>query len=383
MHSAILRSLHSCLAIDFFKFEGFPRPKTGAEGSVRGFFGTVLLLAIFIAFAIQNFISFLNLPYTVTVLRAPTNPATAIGLPPTCISVPHLNDPLYFSYSFQHVQKFPNGTKTKTPIDIDLGADELQSSFCVSARESANAGQLRGFCAPGDCEYVQLRLWTCGSHAKENPTANWTNCSGQAAHILEKHYVTSTYTTIVGNTRLNMAPKIMSGSLYTTTFAHNYTTKSPNFVQSFKEETWTNVMPVSNTYALEYFFEDKKPTSPVLELRVILASYTLTTVETHDTIFDEIGRFGAFWNVIVAVLGMFFLHVNETGFFERHPLWQRIDKDFQIVPLESHVSAKKAAVLRFQQAAMFRNGDIVAPHAMSQDYLKESAAEMTYGAIPR
>lgn len=336
MQSACLRCLNKITFLDFFKFRGVPKPKTGAEASCTGFSGSVLMVIIIIAYCVNATIRFLETPESVDVTHLPMA-NQEMNLMPTCISVPHLNDRDYFAYDFQQVVYDVNGTKNVIPIWItdNVGGQSNPDTFCINA--NATHAKLRGFCSPYDCSFVQFHLWTCGANDTKNPTQNSTTCKSLAeiGDILQTNYVDVTYFTELGTVVLHATPKISAACLFSTTFTYNETTVAPDLLRTFVTTQHTNLVHDADQYALSYFFSGGiNPFKPVLEVRMSFSSSWARTQASHKTSGDLVSAFGAFAGVVNSVLAFVFVWYNERKFYAREPNWERIDDDFNVVPVD-------------------------------------------------
>lgn len=334
MYSAVLRGLNKFTFLDYFKFRGQVKPKTGPMASVTGFSGTVLLIVIVLAYCINATIRFLQTPDSVDVTRLPTEQQD-IQLMPTCVSIPFLNDRRYFAYDFQQVVVQANGTKQKIPIRITSNAATGvgdPNKFCINS--NATRARLRGFCSPGNCSFIQFHLWTCGATDRNNPTYNATNCMShhEIGQVLETNYVDVTYTTALGVVVLHATPKINAAALFVSNFVYNQTTIMPDLIRRFFTSYETNLVHDGDNYALSYFFNKETPSKPVLEVQMVMSSSWTRTVASHRTSADLLSAFGAFFGVVHSVLAYIFFKHNEKKFYEREENWARIDDDFKTVP---------------------------------------------------
>jgi hypothetical protein len=336
MHSAVLRCLNRFTFLDYFKFRGEARPKTGPEASVHGFVGSVMMVLIIVAYCINATLNFLQTPETVDVTHFPMQNQTA-NLVPTCFSVPFLNDETYFNYDFQQVNFDENGTKTVIPIlreTSSTDSGEGSNKFCISP--NATHAKLRSFCSPFDCSFVQFHLWTCGSSDPRSPTVNKSiACKSlkEIGNILQTNYVDVTYQTDLGDIVLHATPKINGACLFTTTFTYNVTTHHPDLLRTFTTTTHTNLVHDSDQYALTYFFKTGSiPNKPVLEVRMVFGASWVTTDASHRTSADLLSAFGAFAGVIQSVFALIFVMYNEKKFYAREENWARIKRDFTVLP---------------------------------------------------
>lgn len=363
MQSAITRKLKGLIFLDFFKFEGRPRPASGPQASMHGFAGTVLLLIIIVAYMANATVRFIYTPPEVSLQQ---NPVTTQKAPivPTCVAAPRLNDPRYFAFDLQLVQLDERSNRSAAPIEFTRGVtDDGRDTVCISP--NATNAYLRSFCSPGDCAFVQFHLWICGTDDPKNPSRNATDCASlsDVAAILQHNYVDVTYTMPIGVITLHTVPKARASALYTSLFTYNETTTMPDLLRSFQTKYEVDLIHAEDAYSLQYFFKGP-PNMFVLELRMTLTSNWIRTIETHRTSLDLVSSWGAFFGVVNAAIGFVCLWYNETKFFERHPLWGRVDSDFRAVREQTDVD--EAAQAYFRRVSDVRSSSVMSMHTQDR-----------------
>lgn len=318
--------LKSFKFLDFFKFGGNPRHITGYQASVTGVIGTIILLLIVGGYIINSTVRFFTAPPQTSVTQNPTlNQVHPFVY--TCISVPKLNDPRYFYRAINRITLDVNASKSMTPIN--LTTPDI-NTVCIDSAADPNA-YLRGYCRPGDCDFLRFKLWNCGCPDVNNPERNRTDCASlsEIGAILDQNYVDVSYDTDIAVVAQHTSPKLEASAVYITTFALNRTQINPDLVRSFETHYKNNLIFSRDSYHLQYFFPDK-PFKEVLELQMAMSSHILITVENRQTALDIIGSWGAFFSVIASAGALVFGRYNEKKFYEKNPKWERIDENFRV-----------------------------------------------------
>jgi hypothetical protein len=321
-------------SFDFFKFKGAPRHIAGYQASVTGVVGTIILMAISLAYIANSTYRFFSMPPSTSVTQNPTQ-TERHEMFPTCITVPHLNDPRYFNRALQRIHLDQYGNKSSTNISLQIIDND---TLCFDGKYDPET-YLQGYCSPGNCDFLRFKLWNCNcsdpNMPRPDPNNNQrdrTDCAPlkDITDILEKNYVTVNYKTEIATVAQHTAPKIEASAVYITTFALNKTIINPDLIRSFFQHNTSNLIFSRETYHLQYFFVEEPPFKEVLELQMAMSSHVMLTVENRQTALDTIGSWGAFFSVIASAGALIFGRYNERKFYERNPLWEQIDENFRV-----------------------------------------------------
>ena len=331
MQSAVVRALHSCLSLDMFAYEGQLVALRGPVYSAAGFGGSIAFMVLLAGFVVSSMVAFLITPPEIVIQRFPNVGEHRIDMRPMCINVPKLNDAGYWNYSIEHVHSFSNGTKVRTPIRSVTAVDN--DTLCVSKVGDDNFN-LQGHCRPkASCSYVSFRLFACPVVAT-NETVATCHSLQEIGDILETNYVRVDFDTVLGTIRLNAVPKIVSQTLYNCFFFYNRTVQGPNYFTSFKTKQWVQLISDDFAYNLMDVYREESPARETLQLKVLLGSTWALAEETPpQTLIDLVSTWSAAGTLLFAIFCRIFRRVNERSFFRAWPLWERIDKNFETVPL--------------------------------------------------
>jgi hypothetical protein len=322
--------------VDWFQFEPNPRMTIGPSTSVRGFFGTLVLVMVIIAYAVYSLIKWLTVPAPVSLTQTSTleeeMPMTSM-----CVTLPNITDTSYWSYSFQRQGKDPVTGDTISRVDIPLtpvgtGKD---AKLCLGDDQGSIA-YLRSFCNPGDCDSLKFKLFACGTPG--TPSANASNNISCAAldvlgSILERNYVTFQLFTEAGTILVQTPPKIVWSVKYFVFFQLHERVVHPDLLHEFTTKSRYRLEYEQSTYSLQYFFgPGMTPAHEVIECEFRLGPLVFHSIQSGQTSLDLVGSWGAFFGVVSGILAIYFRRHNRNEFYRHYPTWARVNAMFQVEP---------------------------------------------------
>jgi hypothetical protein len=379
-------SLGKLVFLDLFAFFAFPRPRKdrGQTGSALGVVGTFLLIAIMVGYCLSTFLRWWEEPPTSSVTQR-TVSTESRSVPPVCWTLPHINNKSYYGVSFRQLSLNANA-QTAHLIDLPLrpynatqhGPDAYgrtpqntvcfdpttaQQDYIADQKAQGNVnpymppegvGVVYSFCNPGLCTTLKFKVFLCGTPDHLNPANPTLNAQANItcqnvsvmAESLETNYLRMEMHTHIGNVIENLAPKVEYASMHNVQLMYNENCLLPDLMRTFWESTTRFLTVYSTSFALIYSYANVPRGSPppheVSEVNFLLASFSTITTNSRGTLLDLIGKWGAFFGVVFAAIGLVAMRYNMWKFYYKHPKWGRLDHNMQPAPSDLDYSASSA-----------------------------------------
>ena len=119
--------------------------------------------------------------------------------------------------------------------------------------------------------------------------------------------------------------------VYQSYFAVNTTVSSPDQLRTFATSSTAALLRTKDSSYVQWYQAPGWPLDrDVIESIISLDSYAYTTQINPMTVLDLIGKWGAFFSVIAAILGLVGTTWNDREFYLANPHWDRIGPDFEV-----------------------------------------------------
>lgn len=333
--------------LDIYKFEPAPRFSGGTFPTFRGGVGSVITIAIILAYIAITCEKFANAPPTVSMMQASTN-NDASELPEVGItfrindaqlvpSIPFFNDS-FFSYHMSMTTVTEQDRLPRVIVDVNASSCDLSgwagwlgrnATFCPSTQPL----HIRGRYTAPSYTFFRIDVLACVSVSVSGnacaPMSEIETLIRDGRFNLLLHYKSKDPLMVDSWESPLYLVQPQQWTLFEGIYRKNVFNAAPNLLTSFSERTFEYVSLIQEKTMI-------RPPATSRRGRYVLTLYArMSELEAHQTFqqstsLDLIGQWGALFGTICSVFGIYLYSFAENKFLKLHPRWANITGNFEV-----------------------------------------------------